>query len=185
MFVDIVSFTPWCGSHEASYVMSILNRLFAEFDRILKNYDRMTKIKCIGDCYMCAAGIFDQVHQPSIHAAQAVSFGLDIIKALQVLNIDIDETLRIRVGVNTGGPIVAGVLGIDKPTFDILGPAICFAAMMEHHGVPMCVHIPQHCMELIYGDRFVIDPRGEVDVKGTAYQTYIVTGYMSDQGGRH
>jgi hypothetical protein len=39
-------------------------------------------------------------------------------------------------------------------------------------------------MELIYGDRFVIDPRGEVDVKGTAYQTYVVTGYMSDQGGR-
>jgi class 3 adenylate cyclase len=177
MFVDIVSFTPWCGSHEASYIMATLNRLFLEFDRILKTYDRMTKIKCIGDCYMCAGGIFDNIHQPGIHALQTVSFGLDIIKALQLLNIEIGENLKIRVGVNTGGPIVAGVLGIDKPTFDILGPAICFAAMMEHHGVPMNVHIPQHCFDLLYGSKFIINERGDVEVKGKIYRTYVVTGY--------
>jgi class 3 adenylate cyclase/PAS domain-containing protein len=177
MFVDIVSFTPWCGSHEASYIMATLNRMFLEFDRILKTYDRMTKIKCIGDCYMCAGGIFDNIHQPGIHALQTVSFGLDIIKALQLLNIEIGETLKIRVGVNTGGPIVAGVLGIDKPTFDILGPAICFAAMMEQRGVPMNVHIPQRTYDLVCGSKFVISERGNVEVKGKMYNTYVVSGY--------
>ena len=177
MFVDIVSFTPWCGSNTAAYVMKTLNRLFAEFDRILKKYDRMTKIKCIGDCYMCAGGIFDEVNQPAEHAKQAVSFGIDIISALKLLNIELNEKLRIRVGVNTGGPIVAGVLGIEKPTFDILGPDICLAAMMEHHGVPMHVHIPQHCYDLIYGTYFRIKERGDVEVKGKMYHTYIVSGY--------
>lgn len=177
MFVDIVSFTPWCGSNTADYVMATLNRLFLEFDRILKKYDRMTKIKCIGDCYMCAGGIFDEINQPAEHTKQTVSFGIDIINALQLLNIELSESLRIRVGVNTGGPIVAGVLGIDKPTFDILGPDICLAAMMEHHGVPMHVHIPQHCYELVYASGFRIKERGDVEVKGKMYHTYIVSGY--------
>jgi class 3 adenylate cyclase len=151
--------------------------MFLEFDRILKSYDRMTKIKCIGDCYMCAGGIFDSVHQPSVHAEQTISFGLDIIKAVQLLNIELNEKLRIRVGANTGGPIVAGVLGIDKPTFDILGPAICFASKMEQSGVPMNVHIPQHTYDLVYGAMFVVQERGDVEVKGKPYRTYIVTGY--------
>lgn len=177
MFVDIVSFTPWCGSHPAAYVMRTLNRLFAEFDRILRKYDRMTKIKCIGDCYMCAGGIFDEINQPAEHAKQAISFGIDIIQALKLLNIELGEKLRIRVGVNTGGPIVAGVLGIEKPTFDILGPDICLAAMMEHHGVPNNVHIPQHCYDLVFGNMFRIKERGDVEVKGKIYHTYVVSGY--------
>jgi class 3 adenylate cyclase/PAS domain-containing protein len=179
LFLDIVSFTPWCGSHEAAYVMATLNRLFLEIDRLLKLRDRLTKIKCIGDCYMCAGGLFDTVHQPQLHAEQMVSFGLDIIHTLQLLNIELSETLRIRVGINTGGPLVAGVLGIDKPTFDILGPAICLAAAMEHHGVPMNVHIPQTTYDLVYDSHFIILERGNVEVKEKTYHTYLVTGYVS------
>jgi class 3 adenylate cyclase len=177
MFVDIVSFTPWCGSHTADYVMRFLNRMFLEFDRIVKLYDRLTKIKCIGDCYMCSGGVFDTEDDPAGHTKQMVSFGIDIINALRLLNIELHETLRMRVGVNTGGPIVAGVLGIDKPTFDILGPAICLASKMEQRGVPMNVHIPEHSYELIKNDNFQFKEKGEVEVKGKTYHTYVVTGY--------
>jgi guanylate cyclase len=180
LFLDIVSFTPWCGSHDASYVMQTLNRLFLEYDRLLKVRDRLTKIKCIGDCYMCAGGLFDIVNQPEIHAQQMVSFGLDVIHALELLNIELSESLRIRAGVNTGCPLVAGVLGIGKPTFDILGPAICLAAAMEHQGIPMTVHIPQHCYNLVYASRFIIQERGDVQVKGTTHHTYLVIGYKHE-----
>jgi class 3 adenylate cyclase/PAS domain-containing protein len=180
LFLDIVSFTPWCGAHDASYVMGTLNRMFLEFDRLIKQYDRLTKIKCIGDCYMCAGGLFDEGNQPQIHAEQMISFGLDMIQALQLLNIELSESLRMRVGVNTGGPIVAGVLGIDKPTFDILGRAICLAAAMEHYGVPMCVHIPQHCYDLVYRSNFVMQERGDIEVKGQMYRTYLVIGHKQN-----
>ena len=126
---------------------------------------------------MWAGGIFDEINQPAEHAKQAISFGIDIIQALKLLNIELGEKLRIRVGVNTGGPIVAGVLGIEKPTFDILGPDICLAAMMEHHGVPNNVHIPQHCYDLVFGNMFRIKERGDVEVKGKIYHTYVVSGY--------
>lgn len=179
VFMDIVSFTPWCGSNTAAYVMSTLNKLFLYFDTALKKLDKMTKIKCIGDCYMCAGGIFDEVNQPEGHARQAITFGLEAIKCVEQIDVELHESLRIRVGCNTGGPIVAGVLGIEKPTFDILGPDINLGAMMEHHGVPMNVHIPQHVYDLGMYKYFVVKERGDVDVKGKMYHTYVVTGYAN------
>ncbi|EAX90369.1 Adenylate and Guanylate cyclase catalytic domain containing protein [Trichomonas vaginalis G3] len=174
LFLDVVEFTPWCGSHDAHYVMRMLNIMFKEYDAITNSHKTMTKIKCIGDCYMAAGGIFDEVNQPAVHAKEVVDFGCQVIKKLLEIDERENESLRIRVGVNTGGPIVAGVIGTEKPTFEILGPAINIAHEMEHHGVPMKVHISRPVYELIYGQQFDIKERGEIDVKGGKMFTYLV-----------
>ncbi|OHS97131.1 Adenylate and Guanylate cyclase catalytic domain containing protein [Tritrichomonas foetus] len=175
VFMDIVSFTPWCGSLPADKVMSTLNYLFKLFDACAANYPTMTKIKCIGDCYMAAGGVFSEVNNPTEHAKEVVSFGLDALDSIGILNKELNESLQIRVGINSGGPIVAGVLGIGKPTFEILGPAINMAQQMEHHGVPMQVHVSRSVYELIYGDAFIIKERGSVEVKGGEVITYLVS----------
>ena len=76
--------------------------------------------------------------------------------------------------MNTGRPIVAGVLGTEKPTFEILGPAINMAQQMEHHGVLMKVHISRSTYELIYGGSFVIKERGQIEIKKGTVLTYLV-----------
>ncbi|EAX88598.1 Adenylate and Guanylate cyclase catalytic domain containing protein [Trichomonas vaginalis G3] len=174
LFLDVVEFTPWCGSHDAQYVMRMLNIMFKEFDAITNAHKTMTKIKCIGDCYMAAGGIFDEVNQPAVHAKEVVDFGCLVIKKLLEIDQQENENLRIRVGINTGGPIIAGVIGTEKPTFEILGPAINTAHEMEHHGVPMKVHISRPVYELIYGQQFDIKERGEIDIKGGKMFTYLV-----------
>ena len=174
-FIDIVEFTPWCGSHEADYVMRTLNTIFKRFDALINNSQTLTKIKCIGDCYMSAGGIFDEVNQPAVHAKELVEFGCHAIKTIAELDEEVNETLRIRCGVNTGGPIVAGVLGTAKPTFEILGPPINIAQQMEHFGVPMLVHISRPVYELIYGGSFNIKERGEIEIKKGKVSTYLVT----------
>ena len=174
VFMDIVSFTPWCGSLPASTVMAALNRIFKEYDSICAMHTTMTKIKCIGDCYMGAGGIFADVNQPALHAKDVVEFGLECIEGLERVNEEINQKLQIRVGVNTGGPIVAGVLGTEKPTFEILGPAINMAQQMEHHGVPMKVHVSRAVYELIYGGPFEIKERGEIEIKNGPVVTYLI-----------
>ena len=176
LFMDIVSFTPWCGNNTAQFVMSTLNKLFKYIDSLVNAHPTMTKIKCIGDCYMAAAGIFAEVNQPAVHAKDIVEFGLEAIEALEKLNAEINQKLQIRVGINTGGPIVAGVFTTGKPTFEILGPTINMAQQMEHHGVPMKVHISRSVYELIYGGSFKIKERGEVEVKKGTVLTYLVEG---------
>ena len=174
LFLDIVSFTPWCASNTASMVMQTLNQMFKLLDNKLATHQTATKIKCIGDCYMCAGGIFSEVNQPNVHAKEIVEFGMESIDCVRQLDEENDLSLQIRVGINTGGPIVAGVLGTEKPTFEILGPAINMAQQMEHHGVPMHVHISRSVYELIYGGSFVIKERGQIEIKSGKVITYLV-----------
>lgn len=174
LFSDIVSFTPWCSSLPEETVMSTLNILFKRFDSILDTKKTMTKIKCIGDCYMAAGGIFAEVNQPAVHAKEVVSFGLQSIKEVLLINEEIHQNLKIRVGVNTGGPIVAGVLGIGKPTFEILGPAINRAQQMEQNGVQMMVHISSAVYDLICGLNFKICNRRQIECKNEMVETYLV-----------
>jgi class 3 adenylate cyclase len=174
LFLDIVEFTPWCGSLPASKIMSTLNKLYSDFDRNILKYPTLTKIKCIGDCYMAAGGIFGEINQPAIHAKEMVSFGLDCINIIEKVNKLLDTSLRIRIGIDTGGPIVAGVIGTKKPIFEILGPVIVSAGQMEHHGVSMKVQISRPVYELIYGGQFNVKERGEVTTKFGKTLAYLV-----------
>jgi class 3 adenylate cyclase len=123
----------------------------------------MTRIKCIGDCYMAAGGVFYELNNPAEHVKQVVSFGLDCLDSMKELDEEQNEKLQIRVGINTGGPIVAGVLGggVGKPTFEILGPSINMAQQMEHHGISMQVHVSRAVWEWIYGGQRTRNNRGQ------------------------
>jgi class 3 adenylate cyclase len=173
--MDIVSFTPWCGALPAHKVMLALNLLFGKLDAKLSTFPTMSQVKCIGDCYMAAGGLFSEMNVPAEHARECVGFGLAALGAIDETNEFINDNLRMRIGVNTGGPIVAGVLGTGKPTFEIIGPAINMAHEMESHGVPMKVHISRSTYELIYGGGFSVKERGEVEVKGMTVVTYLVS----------
>lgn len=175
LFLDVVSFTPWCGSNTAETVMSVLNKFFDYLDQAMVKLPTMTRIKCIGDCYMAAGGIFMENNQPLVHAKEIVQFGLEAIRALEKVNQETKQELQIRVGIHTGGPVVAGVIGIGKPTFEILGQTIVMAQQMEHHGVPMNVHISRSTYELIYGTGFNVKERGSIDVKSGKVVTYLVS----------
>ena len=124
---------------------------------------------------MAAGGIFCETNQPAKHAKETVDFGLEAIKVINKVNELMGESLKIRVGVNTGGPIIAGVLGTAKPTFEILGKPINMAQQMEHHGIPMSVHISRPVYELIYGGSHRIKERGQINIKNGQVFTYLVS----------
>jgi class 3 adenylate cyclase len=178
LFLDIVSFTPWCGSNTAQMVMSTLNLMFKYFDEALMKGPSLYRIKCIGDCYVAAGGIFQEPNDPVIHATEMVHFGLDAISCVERINREKGTKLKIRVGINTGGPIVAGVIGLGKPTFEILGSPIVMAQQMEQNGVPMHVHISRSTYELIYGAEFNVKERGSMVAKTGNVVTYLVKPFI-------
>jgi class 3 adenylate cyclase len=103
-----------------SEIMQALSIIFANFDFICEKYELITQIKLIGDTYMAAWGIFHQDVDPVSHASQVV-----------------------RVGVNTDGPLIAGVLGTDKPIFDIIGDPINVSARLQSTGIPNQIQISE------------------------------------------
>jgi class 3 adenylate cyclase len=175
VFFDIVQFSQYSIGLSPSEILATLSTIFATFDSICEKYDLMTKIKLIGDIYMAAGGIFNPTVEPSHHAQQVIQFGLDCIQAIEDFNRKYNTQLQIRVGVNTDGPLLAGVLGIEKPVFDIIGDTINVAARLQSTDIPGHVQISENTQNLISDMDFLIEPRGEIELKGKGKQkTFLV-----------
>lgn len=92
---------------------------------------------------MCASGLFSPNEPPSSHAEQLVQFGLDCIHSIEEVNNQMSIDLSVRCGINSGGPIMAGVMGNDKPTFDIISDTINIAARLQSTCAPNKIQISE------------------------------------------
>jgi len=156
MFIDIVKFSEYASRLTPQEIMGNLSMIFAAFDSHIENFPMLLKIKLIGDVYMCAGGLFNPDDPPEKHAEQMVRFGLEALQVLEEINIKLNILLSIRIGVNTGGPLIAGVLGTDKPIFDIIGDPINIAARLQSTDLPGSIQISQNTYDLIKDKEFDI-----------------------------
>lgn len=166
VFVDIVKFSDYAATLTPAQIMENLSAVFAAFDICCAKQNLMTKIKLIGDVYMAAANLFTPDEPPANHASQVIQFGLDCLAALEEVNTQLDANLAVRIGVNTDGPLIAGVLGTDKPVFDIIGDTINVSSRLQSTCIPGTVQISQTTFDAVSGMSFNIEQRGEIFLKG-------------------
>lgn len=159
MFADIVGFTPMSAGMEAQEMIDLLNGVFSYFDELSDKYG-VEKIKTIGDCYMAAAGV--PVPRKD-HAQVLVRLALEALRYLRENDI-VGRRLNMRIGINSG-PVVAGVIGSKKFSYDLWGDSVNTASRMESHGTRGYVQITRETYELVR-DEFICEYRGKIDVKG-------------------
>jgi class 3 adenylate cyclase len=146
---------------------------FSKFDEIMGRYG-LEKIKTVGDAYMCAGGL---PFPSKDHASQVVSAALEITdfvqKSKQAGN-GVNNRLNVRVGINTG-PVVAGVVGTKKFSYDIWGDAVNIASRMESNSESGQINISENTYQLIK-HQFACKYRGEIATKnrGTMKMYYVL-----------
>ena len=171
MFADLCGFTALSRKTTPADLVSMLNGIFTAFDHIVEEHG-VEKIKTIGDCYMLVGGI--PLHRDD-HAAAVAECALEMLDALAALNRESGTELQMRVGIHTG-PVVAGVIGKIKFTYDLWGDTVNVASRMESSGQPGRVHLSEQTAELLQG-RFLLEDRGFVECKGLgAVKTYFLNG---------
>jgi adenylate cyclase len=159
LFADVVGFTPMAARMTAMELVDLLNQVFLCFDGLIEKYD-LEKIKTIGDCYMVASGV---PRSRSDHATALVDLALDMQAAVAGTRFG-GRKLALRIGINSG-PVVAGIIGRKKFTYDLWGESVNLASRMESHGSPGCIQITRSTYQLIK-DAFDCEAAGPIEVKG-------------------
>ncbi|OHT07042.1 adenylate cyclase, type VII [Tritrichomonas foetus] len=174
-FADIEKFSAYSQSLTTPQdVLKSISLIFTTFDKIAATFDSITKIKVIGDCYFAGAGLFASTQIPDSYANIMIQFGLQLIDSLEDLNLSINANLQIRVGVHTGGPVTVGILGPEKPIFDVFGFPVIVAAKLEKTGLPSSIHISEEAYQYVASENMNIEPAEDIEVNGQIVKTFSV-----------
>ena len=160
LFADIVGFTELSARMSPTELVKRLNVIFSHFDQLAEMYG-VEKIKTIGDAYMVVGGLPTPRDD---HASAIAQMALGMQAQIAKLSAETGEKLAIRVGINSG-PVVAGVIGVSKFTYDLWGDTVNVAARMEVTGVGGCIQVTDVTYELLK-DKYVFEKRGVIPVKG-------------------
>lgn len=160
LFADIVDFTPFAERTSPARVVGVLDEVFSAFDALAERHG-VEKIKTAGDAYMAASGL--PVARTD-HAQAMADMALDMRVAFAGLCRSLELDLALRIGL-ASGPVVAGVIGRHKFTYDLWGDTVNTASRMESHGVPGRIQVTAATFEHLRA-AYELEERGEIEVKG-------------------
>ncbi|MDQ6971583.1 MAG: adenylate/guanylate cyclase domain-containing protein [Mariprofundaceae bacterium] len=179
LFADIANFTPLADHMRPDELLELLNTLFSAFDTLVEEHG-LEKIKTIGDAYMVVAGAPEPVPD---HASRMAELALDMLDATDNFNRQTGREISIRIGLHSG-PAVAGVIGLQKFSYDLWGDTVNTASRMESNGKPGRIQISEDFRHLL-APSFSIEKRGKVSIKGKGeMNTYFLTGRASTVSSR-
>jgi len=179
LFADIQGSTLLAERIEPARLIALLDESFSTLDDIGVRYG-LEKVKTVGDAYMAVAGVFSSDRQHAIDvclAALGMRTHLDHLKAR--CERSGGNAVQLRIGIHTG-PVISGVVGNRRMTFDIWGDAVNTAWFMEALGVAGRINVSEtvagHVPAL-----FELEPRGAIEAKHErVHEMYFLNGLKKE-----
>ncbi|XP_060636097.2 adenylate cyclase type 4 [Anolis sagrei] len=179
-------------NHEGLECLRLLNEIIADFDELLlkPKFSGVEKIKTIGSTYMAATGLNmaagqdnqQDVDRSYTHLGTMVEFAMALVAKLDIINKHSFNSFKLRVGMNHG-PVVAGVIGAQKPQYDIWGNTVNVASRMESTGVLGKIQVTEETAKSLETLGYACCLRGVIKVKGKGQlRTYFVNTDMARPG---
>jgi class 3 adenylate cyclase len=165
LFTDFVGFTGIAEELRPEQLLIELDGFFTYFDFICEKY-KMEKLKTIGDSYMCAGGIPNQNFTHPIDSCLTALEFRDFVNRMQELAISSNGKMiqwKLRIGIHTG-PVIGGIVGTTKFTYDVWGDTVNTASRIESSGSPDKINISGETYQLVK-DFFVCEYRGKINAK--------------------
>lgn len=163
LFTDFQGFTRLASDIEPGALIGTLDAHFTAFDEIAER-NRLETLKTIGDSYMCVGGA------PNINRTHAfdgclaaLHMRLHVARTNRSREMALLPPWEVRIGVHTG-PVIAGVVGKRKFSYDVWGDTVNIAARLETASEPGRINISDGTYHRV-SHLFDCEPRGTIEVK--------------------
>ncbi|XP_063735623.1 adenylate cyclase type 2 [Eleginops maclovinus] len=189
MFASIPDFKEFYTesdvNKEGLECLRLLNEIIADFDELLSKpkFSGVEKIKTIGSTYMAATGLnaspgpeytLQEHDRQYMHIGTMLEFAFALVGKLDVINKHSFNDFKLRVGINHG-PVIAGVIGAQKPQYDIWGNTVNVASRMDSTGVLGKIQVTEETSRILLTLGYMCSCRGIINVKGKGeLKTYFV-----------
>jgi class 3 adenylate cyclase len=163
LFADMRGFTRLAELVEPAALINLLDQYFTAFDEICGRH-QLERIKTMGDAYLAISGVPRAI---ATHAIDACLAALEIQATVARMKAQREKArlpvLEVRIGLHTG-PVIAGLVGKRRFSYDVWGDAVTIAALMEANGVPGRINISDTLAGQV-SKLFDLQPRGSVEAK--------------------
>ncbi len=163
LFADIQGFTRIAEQLNPEALIDELDQFFIHFDEVVERND-IEKIKTIGDAYMCAGGLPKKNRTNPIEVVlAAMEIQQHMRRLRKIKTLEHKDYWELRIGIHTG-PVIAGMVGRKKVTFDIWGDTVNIASRMESSGVAGEINVTGATWQQVKGF-FEAEYRGKMPIK--------------------
>jgi adenylate cyclase len=160
LFADLKGFVTLAKRLGPARTVELLNVLVSAFDDLAEEW-RVEKIKTIGDAYMVAAGVPEATAD---HAERMAGMALAMLGALERVSRQQKVELSRRIGI-ASGPVLAGVIGAKRLTYDVWGDTVNLASRLEGQSAPNRILVSRRTKASLE-HRFMLERCGPLELKG-------------------
>ncbi|XP_024080828.1 adenylate cyclase type 2 isoform X2 [Cimex lectularius] len=188
MFASIPNYKEFYDENDVNKqgleCLRLLNEIICDFDKLLlkPKFSCIEKIKTIGSTYMLASGLEPgkedaggkEVKHQGHSVVALVEFAVALMTILDQINKESFQRFKLRFGLNHG-PVIAGVVGAQKPQYDIWGNTVNVASRMDSCGVIGKIQVTEDTAHILMANGYDCECRGPTFVKGKGtLMTYFV-----------
>jgi len=168
-FSDIVGFTNMSDELESEELTSLLNFYLNEMSKIALKFGG-TIDKYMGDGIMIFFGDpesfgIEEDAKKCLEMALEMQSRMNELRDYWGKTFGLKETLKIRVGINTGICTVGNFGSEDRLDYTAMGGAVNLASRLEMLAKPSCINVSEET-KLLVGQRFKFKVPQEAQVKG-------------------
>jgi guanylate cyclase len=172
MKFNLVRFSELQTRSTPQQILATLTTIFGAIEGLRAKFPSVTKVQIVGDSYTAISGLF--VEREGRMSEEIIDFALNCLGVLDDLNIKHGLTMTARIGMATGGPVFAGVIGNDKLSFDIIGKPVEMAALLEKWSLPGVIQLSAETAADVSGSGYPLVQRKFVQKGKGEMITYLL-----------